>query len=117
MLHLLKLFWFVVKELLFDTKEEYDFRSQKFNSKKVMAALALMLSFFLNIWLLDRFYTVSTSYMEVKKKHSVQEEDITLLRMEGLKCQSELKDTETLLRQVLTKHRPIEKKASQPQIK
>lgn len=79
MLHLLKMFWFVVKELLFDSKEEYDFRSKKFNSKKVSVAIALMLSFFLNLWLLERFYDTSTSYIALKKEQKLKETEIEKL--------------------------------------
>lgn len=81
MLHLLKMFWFVVRELLFDSKEEYDFRSKKFNSKKVSVAITVMLSFFLNLWLLERFYDTSTSYIAIKKEQKLKDTEIEKLKV------------------------------------
>lgn len=110
MLHLFKLFWFVVKELLFDSKEEYDFRSKKFNSKKMTAAIILMLSFVMNIWLLQRFYSTSTNYMVLKKEHvecvaKQEESDAEIEHLTQL-----LEDAEDKPRRVKTKQKVLDKK-------
>lgn len=119
MLHILKIFWFVIRELAFDSKEEYDFKSKKFNSRKVTLAVMLILSLFLNIWTLMRFYDVSTSYIEAKKSRADETEKIISLgkeladeKLERQKLQSYIQDLEDLHR--LRRLKPVQhdKKAS-----
>jgi len=111
MLHLLKMFWFVVKELLFDSKEEYDFRSKKFNSNKVSVAVALMLSFFLNLWLLERFYETSTSYLEVRKEQKVKETEIEKLNLTISHYEQLFEENRDRFKPLKTKPKPHDKKA------
>ena len=124
MLHLLKMFWFVIRELAFDSKEEYNFKSNKFNSKKVTLAVMLMLSLFLNIWTLVRFYDVSTSYIEAKKEHAenkdtaeklVKDNGILLMKNDALRA--DLVDLARSLRICKQKQRYSDKKPSQDLIK
>ena len=105
MLHILKMFWFVIRELAFDSKEEYDFKSSKFNSRKVTLAVMLLLSLFLNIWTLVRFYDVSTSYIEVKKTHtedteklSKSDKELTAAKLKIEELRNDKKELEELYR-------------------
>lgn len=57
--HIFKLFFVVLKELVFDSKEEYDYKHAKFNARKVMLFILIFLSFIMNIWLFQRFVVVA----------------------------------------------------------
>ncbi len=124
MLQLLKMFWFVIRELAFDSKEEYNFKSNKFNSKKVTLAIMLMLSLFLNIWTLVRFYDVSTNYIEAKKEHTENKDiaekltkDNSVLVIKNDSLRADLVDLEYSLRICKQKQRYSDKKPSQDLIK
>lgn len=110
MLHLFKLFWFVVKELLFDSKEEYDFRNKNFNSKRFTAAVMLMLSFVMNVWLLQRFYTTSTNFIDLRDKHEVivLAEKTKSLEVDRLKDQ--LEEAEATVKKLKARAKVLESK-------
>ena len=71
MLNVIKLFWFVIKELMFDSADEYNFRSKHFNFNKVTLAVAIGLSFGLNIWLITRLHDVTVNYVDLKQDNKV----------------------------------------------
>lgn len=54
-----KLIFYLLRELIFDNKEEYDYKSAKFNARKFIILIIIMLSIFMNIWMLYRFVLVS----------------------------------------------------------
>lgn len=115
MVHLLKLFWWLVKELMFDSKEEYSFKSKKFNAKRWMAAILLILSMFLNAVLTVRFYDVATSHIGLKKEHAECVEARETAEAEVARYAAMLDDAEERLKRY-KKQKALEKKASGGQI-
>lgn len=110
MLHLFKLFWFVVKELLFDSKEEYDFRNKNFNSRRMTAAVLLMLSFVLNVWLLQRFYTASTNYIDLRAKHDELVLESKAKGIEADRLKDQLEEAEATVKKLKARPRIVESK-------
>lgn len=51
MFHIWKIILYVIRELVFDSKDEYDFNSAKFNYRKFTVAIMLGLSLAANVWL------------------------------------------------------------------
>ena len=64
----LKIFYYMLRELVFDNKEEYDFNSAKFNSRKFIVTVMMMISFTLNAWLLYRFTVIAMNNMALVKE-------------------------------------------------
>jgi hypothetical protein len=64
MLKILTIFIYFVRELIFDSKEEYDFKSSKFNTRKFTVFVFVILSLSFNIFI---------SYKVIKiAKHNVE---------------------------------------------
>lgn len=55
----LKVLYYMVRELVFDNKEEYDFSSAKFNARKFIVTVMMLFSISLNTWLLYRFTVIA----------------------------------------------------------
>ena len=55
----LKVLYYVLRELVFDNKEEYDFSSTKFNARKFIVTVMMLFSISLNAWLLYRFTVIA----------------------------------------------------------
>lgn len=64
--YLLKLLFLVFRELIFDNKDEYDTKSAKFNARKFIVLILIMLSFALNIWLMWRFTDLAGDFIKYK---------------------------------------------------
>lgn len=56
--HILKIIMYVLRELVFDSKDEYDFSSAKFNFRKFTVAIMLGLSLFANYWMVKEYLIV-----------------------------------------------------------
>lgn len=67
MLKLLSIFSYFFKELIFESKEEYDFKSSKFNMRKFLVFSIILMSIFLNIFLMNRVYRLALANTEYKK--------------------------------------------------
>lgn len=68
MFYLLKTIMLVLKEAVFDNKDEYNFKSPKFNSRKVMIFLVLLMSIFINAFMVDRFYKTATLLIKAQEE-------------------------------------------------
>ena len=55
----LKILYYMLRELVFDNKEEYDFSSAKFNARKFIVTVMMLFSISLNAWLLYRFTVIA----------------------------------------------------------
>ena len=55
MLHIWKIILYGIRELVFDSKDEYDFNSAKFNYRKFTVAIILGLSLAANVWLIREY--------------------------------------------------------------
>lgn len=60
--HILKLIYLLLRGLVYDNKDEFDFKSAKFNSRKFIVLIAIFLSVVLNIILFFRFWAIVDEY-------------------------------------------------------
>lgn len=65
---LLMLFHFV-QEMVFDSKDEYNIKSPKFNLKKVLIISVLLFSLIINVFLIYNFVKVANLYLELQVTH------------------------------------------------
>lgn len=63
---LLSVFWFFIKEMLFDSKDEYDINSKKFNARRFTIALLLLFLFVAEIYSVTRMYDMAKEVVELK---------------------------------------------------
>lgn len=75
MFKVFKLFFVVLREIIFDNKEEYNFKSAKFNGRKFIVLLLLSGSIFSNLWLIQRFVHVANRYIEVQAEFDKYKKD------------------------------------------
>lgn len=77
MLYLARLFFYIFKEMVFDNAEESNFKSAKFNARKFMVLVLIMISTLFNAWLLYRFVIVAVEFreMEAQVKACVEEKE------------------------------------------
>ena len=64
----LKILYYVLRELVFDNKEEYDFSSAKFNARKFIVTVMMLFSISLNAWLLYRFTVIAMNNMALVRE-------------------------------------------------
>lgn len=74
MLYIVKLLFYLVRELVFDNKDEYDIKSAKFNTRKFMVLIVVVMTILSNCWLFYRLVTVTLQYREDLKYCTVQTE-------------------------------------------
>lgn len=55
-----------IAEIFFDHKDEYTFSSAKFNMKKVMTLVFLVLSLLMNAFLIKSYFDLAERYFTVK---------------------------------------------------
>jgi len=67
MIKILSMLVYFLKELIFDTAEESDFISHKFNARKFIVFLLITLSFIMNIFFMYRLYNLSLKNIECNK--------------------------------------------------
>jgi hypothetical protein len=68
MLKLLSMLSYFFKELFFDSKEEYDIKSSKFNIRKTLAFTLTFTSFALNMFLVNRIYDLATENIKLTEE-------------------------------------------------
>ncbi len=71
MFHLFKLLFLLLRGLIYENKDEMDIKSQKFNTRKFIALILLMLSIITNGWLIYRFFTVASEHLALKEQVQV----------------------------------------------
>ena len=64
----LRILYYMLRELVFDNKEEYDFSSAKFNARKFIVTVMMLFSISLNAWLLYRFTVVAMNNMALVRE-------------------------------------------------
>ncbi len=62
---LLSVFWYFIKEMLFDSKDEYDINSKKFNARRFTIALLLLFLFIGEIYSIARIYSLAKEVVEL----------------------------------------------------
>lgn len=63
---LLSVFWFFIKEMLFDSKDEYDLNSKKFNARRFTIALLLLFLFVGELYSISRLYSMAKEVVELR---------------------------------------------------
>lgn len=66
-----------LRELIFDSREEYDFRSRMFNMRKVLIFVLMVASLVANIIFINRIYSLAIDNIELKKKIRVMSQKNT----------------------------------------
>jgi len=69
--HLAKLIFYLLRELIFDNKDEYNHKSVKFNTRKFLILILFTLSFLANFWVFNRFLVVADDYIKLQEKVEV----------------------------------------------
>lgn len=62
------LLWYLIRELIFTDKNEYNPASNRFNGKKVALATLVMISLALNVMLMDRYYKAIVRNVELNNQ-------------------------------------------------
>lgn len=70
MVQLFKFMLYLLREFVFDHQDEYNFKSARFNARKTMVFVVILLSFITNAWLLVRFFMVANQYWECQHPHT-----------------------------------------------
>lgn len=78
-----------IRELIFDNKDESDITSTKFNLKKSLSYLIIIVSFLLNIFLVERLFKVGNKYFQLKA-------EIEYFKKVELTNKEQVKDINTL---------------------
>ena len=67
MFHLFKLLFLLLRGLIYENQDEMDIKSRKFNARKFIALILLMLSMITNGWLIYRFFSVANEHIALKE--------------------------------------------------
>ena len=59
MFKLLSILTYFIRELVFDSKDEYDFSSPKFNSRKFIVFLAIIFSMLINLFTITKVFNLA----------------------------------------------------------
>lgn len=89
MLKLVSLILYFIRELVFDSKKEYQFTSPDFDSRKMTFFALLTLSATLNFFLAERCYNLAENMIIAKQ-------EITRLQAENLKIMSLIYPTDNM---------------------
>lgn len=81
MTHLAKLIFYLLRELIFDHKDEYNYKSRKFNTRKFITLILFCLSITLNAWIFYRYMLLATEHIAFKESC----EKRCLSKQEGVK--------------------------------
>lgn len=76
MLRLLSILSYFLKELIFDSKDEYDLMSSKFNMRKVAVFVVSIACVSLNVFLVHRTMTLASEIVELKKNAQVDSAEV-----------------------------------------
>ena len=68
MVQMAKLIFYLLRELIFDNKEEYNYKSVKFNTRKFIVLILVCLSLTCNVWLGYRFLGVATALIHLRQQ-------------------------------------------------
>ena len=69
MVKIFSLLLYFFKEIVFDNKEEYNFKSSKFNTRKFIVLIVVMLSVLVAITMTSRTYALAKTNLELKEDY------------------------------------------------
>lgn len=72
---LISVVWFFIREMLFDSKDEYNINSKKFNARRVTIALLLMFLLITEVFMLVRAYGLASEVLILKDNLHKLEQD------------------------------------------
>ena len=67
MVKIFSLLLYFFKEIVFDNKEEYNFKSSKFNTRKFIVLIIVMMSVLVAVTMTSRTYALAKTNLELKK--------------------------------------------------
>lgn len=68
-MRLISVFFNFVQEIIFDHEDEYNFKSPKFNIKKIFFLALLTFSIIINLFLTSNFIRLGNKYIELQKEN------------------------------------------------
>jgi hypothetical protein len=68
MLKLIKIFYQLLCEIFFDSKEQYDFRSEKFNGLRFGGVIVFLASILLNAYLFEQYWKLSDVRVQCERQ-------------------------------------------------
>lgn len=69
MIKIFSLLLYFFKEIVFDNKEEYNFKSSKFNTRKFIVLIVVMLSVLVAVTMTSRTYALAKTNLELKENY------------------------------------------------
>lgn len=69
MVKIFSLLLYFFKEIVFDNKEEYNFKSSKFNTRKFIILIVVMLSVLIAVTMTSRTYALAKTNLELKENY------------------------------------------------
>lgn len=67
MSYIIKILFYLFRELIFDNKEESDIRSKNFNPRKFIILILITASFALNFWMSYRFVVIANELIRCRE--------------------------------------------------
>lgn len=63
------------REIVFDSKEEHNFTSYEFNTRKVMVLCMIVLTLGMNLFLMERIYSIAGKLVEARTQIELLQND------------------------------------------
>lgn len=89
MFRMITMLAYFLRELIFDSKEEYNFRSRRFNARKVLIFILISCSFLTSILLTNRLYKLALENIELREEiRKCEEKNISPLPSDSAKAKT-----------------------------
>lgn len=86
MLKILTIFIYFIKELIFDSKDEYDFKSSKFNTRKFIVFIFIVTSVIANVFISYKVIKIAKHNVELMVNVTELKKQIIALNTEKQTC-------------------------------
>jgi hypothetical protein len=86
MLKILTIFIYFIRELIFDSKDEYDFKSSKFNTRKFTVFIFVIASLAANVFISYKVIKIAKHNVELMATMVELKKQITILNNEKQSC-------------------------------
>jgi hypothetical protein len=108
MFKIFTIFTYFIRELIFDSKDEYDFKSSKFNTRKFTVFILVVGSITANVYIVYRSIKLASSNIELKKESIELKNQLNSLGLNKQNCSIAL----SLCEKINTSHPSNEGKPS-----
>lgn len=85
MFKLLSILVFFLRELIFDSKEEYNFKSAHFNPRKFSILVLIFVLLMVNAYFIDKLYTLASVLVQTREAIVVEEQNESIEATETAK--------------------------------